>query len=773
MTSVTRPMVDNIPAERTTFVGRRSEVADIKQAFVQSRLVTLVGMGGVGKTRLAIHAAVGLRRAFQDGAWFVDLSTLSGEDLLVSTVAGALHLQSRSRGWAPAALTRHLAEREMLLVLDNCEQIRDACAVLVDSLLPGCPALRVLVTSRQALEVPGEQLVTVLPLATPGPGERCTSQQLQAYDAVALFAERARAVAPGFRVTDENQTSVAALCRRLDGIPLALELAAARLRVLSPQQILDRLDERSALLRSGSTVATERHRSLQSLIEWSYGLCSTEQKTLWARLTVFPGTFDLSAAEVVCAGDDLPQDWVLDLLTGLVDKSILLTESGADPVRYRMPETIRDFGREQLTVAGEELTLRRRHRDHFAVLYLASEPWFGAHQEELLGGTRLDRDNYRAALDFSLSEPGELVPGVMNMTMAVAAEAMVRGFLSEGRRWVRRVLDVAELPAHPRAQLLWVDGLLALNQGDIDGGESRLRECRELAEQIGDSSDAAYARAILGMSALMRGDVLTARRLCEDALKGLQRNHNALGFVLASTRLGFATFLLGDADTGAQLIEDAIAECEKHGEMWNKADALADLGKILWRRGDTRRASELATEGLRIQVVFDNAVGTAQFLELFAWIAASEGRHGRSARLLGAADRLWHAIDAALFTYLRAYREETEQQVRRALGTREFEAEHRRGLEGPTADNVSFALGEQEQPPRQDSGSADPLTPREREIAELIADGLTNKDIATTLVISPRTAEGHVDHILTKLGYTSRAQVAVWVTERRNSAAGG
>ena len=399
MTSQTTAPPGHLPVDLTSFVGRRSEVADTKQALAQSRLVTLIGVGGVGKTRLAVRAATDVRRAYADGVWFVDLSTLNDEELLVSTVATALELQSRSRGWAPAALARHLTERDLLIVLDNCEQVRDACAVLVDTLLRACPSLNELAMSRQALEIIGERLVAVHPLGIPDAGDTPSPDALEKYDAVVLFTERAQAVAPGFQITEENHEAVATLCRRLDGIPLALELAAARLRVLSPQQIVARLDEHTALLRSGSSVAPERHRSLRSLIDWSYGLCSPEEPTRWARLAVFAGTFDHEAAEEVCAGDDLPQVLVLDLLTGLVDKSILLTEAGVDAVRYRMPETIRAFGREQLAATGEESTLRRRHRDHFARMYLAHEQWFGPRQRELLAGMLLERDNYRAALE--------------------------------------------------------------------------------------------------------------------------------------------------------------------------------------------------------------------------------------------------------------------------------------------------------------------------------------------------------------------------------------
>jgi predicted ATPase/DNA-binding NarL/FixJ family response regulator len=769
MRPVARDAADNLPAALTSFVGRSSEKAAVKQALGQSRLVTLVGTGGVGKTRLALSVAAEVRRAFSDGVWFVDLSAVQDEALVASTVAGALHLQSRSRQWAPSALARQLADRSVLVLLDNCEQLRHACAVLVDTLLRECPALRVLATSRQALDIAGEHLITVRPLAAPTADNPPPAAVLPQYDAVVLFTERAQAVAPDFRLDADNSAAVAALCARLDGIPLALELAAARLRVLSPQQLLDRVDEHSRLLRSDSAVAPPRHRSLHSLIDWSYGLCLPEEQALWSRLTVFPGSFDVEAAEQVCGGEDLPREQVFDLLSGLVEKSVLLTMPTAERMRYRMPETIRAFGHGQLAAAGEERELRRRHRDYFATIYLPNEAWFGPRQRELMKGMVLERDNYRAALSFCLSERDE--PKVAaQLVGAITAETMVLGFLSEGRYWMQRVLAVVDEHTPELARLEWLDGWHALNQGDVEGGTARLLASRELADELGDHADWAKATAFLGVAALMRGDVDTGVARFQEALARVDPE-DPQGFVLVTTGLGFASFLGGDVERATDLIEDAIAESVRHGESWHRAEALADLSIVTWHRGDTRRATELSLEALRIERSFENAVGTANALEVLAWIAATDRQHPRASRLLGAAEALWHAMDASLFPYLRDYHAECERAIRRVMGDRAFETSHRAGLDSPLAENVAFALGEGDPAAGADPGMVETgLTRRERQIAELVANGLSNREIAAALVISKRTAEGHVEHILAKLGFSSRAQVAAWVAEHRPSA---
>jgi DNA-binding NarL/FixJ family response regulator len=349
----------------------------------------------------------------------------------------------------------------------------------------------------------------------------------------------------------------------------------------------------------------------------------------------------------------------------------------------------------------------------------------------------------------------------VHMVGAVAAETMIRGFLGEGRHWLQRVLDVVHEPTPERAHMLWVDGWHALNQGDLTDGESRLEASRELAERLGDTRDATIATVFLGTTAMMRGDVAGAFRQYHDAFGRVRREDEPWSFVVAATRLGFASFLQGDVDRAVELCEAAIAESDKYGESWHKAEALADLSTILWRQGDTHRAAELALEALRIERAFDNAVGVARFLEILAWIAASERRHPRAARLLGAADGVWHAIDASLFPYLRAYRTETEQSTRRALGARTFDTDYRVGIRSLQADNVAFALDEPEETVAPaELGEAGSLTRREREIADLVVAGRTNREVAEQLVLSTRTIEAHLRNIYAKLGVRSRIELA-------------
>src|SRR3954452_6290680 len=507
----------NLPAELTSFVGRRAELAGVRQALEAGRLVTLIGAGGVGKTRLAVRAASAARRAFRDGVWLVDAAPLRDDELLAPTIAAALGLQSRAARWAPAVLAEQLAGRAMLLVLDNCEHMGEACAVGVEALLTRCPDRRVLAPSRQPLDIPGENLLAVQPLPAPGYGDRCVAPDvLGRFEAVTLFVERACALEPRFALTQENAAAIAELCYRLDGLPLAVELAAARVRHLSPQQMLDRLDPGYDLLRTRSRVTPPRQRSLRSLVEWSHDLCDEGERRFWARLSVFSGSFSAESAEAVCAGGELPREAVLPTLAALVDKSIVVSEPGDLEVRFRLLEVIRAYGHERLVAAGEEDALRRAHRDHFwAATTEDYLHWFGPDQLRLLRWCRQERDNLRAAIDFSLEDGGGQAAAA-GLANALAGEAIINGLHAEGRHWIDKVLAVSGLPDRERATLLWVGASCALQQGDPDGAEPWLEEAIELASRLEERHETAMALAFLGSCRLMQGRL-------EEALDGFRR----------------------------------------------------------------------------------------------------------------------------------------------------------------------------------------------------------------------------------------------------------
>ncbi|MGW5162391.1 ATP-binding protein, partial [Nonomuraea wenchangensis] len=440
----------SLPAELNSFVGRRREIAEVKRLLGEGRLVTLAGVGGVGKSRLALRVAFDLRRAYHDGVWLVELAALESAELLVATVMAALGIQDSASRPSLEVLAAHLRDRRTLVVLDNCEHLLDPCAALADRLVRAAPGLRILATSRQALGVTGEQVLQVPTLAVPEAAEAGARADGQT-DAVRLFAERARAVLPGFEITDANREAVARVCRRLDGIPLAIELAAVRLRALSVEQLLERLDDRFRLLTTGARTAMPRQQTLRSLIDWSHALCTEQERLLWSRLSVFSGGLDLEAAEQVCSGGGIPPEDVMDLVGGLVDKSVLAREEHRQSVRYRLLETIRQYGRERLRESGEEAELRARHRVYFRDLALrARRGWYGPDQVAWFARLRADHGNLRTALDSALPSgspaSSPYTPGPegtrdgLVLATALCFQWIAAGALREGRAWLARLL---------------------------------------------------------------------------------------------------------------------------------------------------------------------------------------------------------------------------------------------------------------------------------------------------------------------------------------------
>ncbi|KAF0958011.1 protein kinase domain-containing protein [Rhodococcus sp. T7] len=761
----------NLPLELTSFVGRRHELTEAKNMLAGSRLGTLAGIGGVGKTRLALRVAETVRRDYPDGVWLVALGELHEGSLLVDAVAGALGLRDHAATSLRAVLVEFLTERKLLLVLDNCEQVVDAVAELTETLLRACPGLRVLATSREPLGIGGEAVLRVPPLAVPDPDRRPSLRGLPSYDAVTLFTERGAAAVPGFALTEDTKDAVTRICQRLDGLPLPIELAAARLRAMSPQQILGRLTDRYALLTRGSRDAPSRQQTLRLSIDWSFELCTVREQLVWGRLSVFAGSFELDAAEQVC-GADLTAVELDDAVTSLVDKSILIREESGAVVRFRMLETVREYGREKLEQTGEYLPLRRRHQDWYQGLAVDAEAdWISAHQLELISRLRREQPNIREALEFCVSD--DPAAG-LRTAAALFLFWLSQGLFSEGRRWLGRFL-VTEggTPTLDRVKALYAASVLAEVQGDLPAGAALIEEGRMLATQTGDPMMAAfvdYADAIL---ALYDRDLARACAHFEGALPVVDAGDNRVLQTGARSMLGVAYELRGQTQRAIEYHEQVLAITEACGEAMHRSYSLWAMGVAVWQQGDTARAVRLLEQALQLtrQANFPRIAGSC--LEALAWVACELRDAPRTAVLLGSAEELGRSVGTVAVVYptLLDHHNECEQKARQALGEKAFEAAHRRGLQLDFDAAIAYALGEQPPPaPAPATGTEVSLTKREREVAGLIAEGMTNRAIAAKLVIAERTAQGHVEHILTKLGFTSRAQVAAWVVEQTHDA---
>ncbi|MEW9529127.1 LuxR C-terminal-related transcriptional regulator [Microbispora sp. NPDC049125] len=769
--------VGNLPADLTSFVGRRQELAEIRHLLSVSRLLTLVGVGGVGKTRLALRAAADQHRAF-DAVWLVDLTSLDDPALVAETVAATLGVRDDYAASPLDALTKFLAARRTLLVLDNCEHLGDACGTLAHRLLRAAPDLRILATSRQSLGITGEHQMKVEPLAVPEPDGPLTVKAVEMYDGVGLFVERAAAVVHGFSLTRDNQAAVVELCRRLDGIPLAIELAAVRLRALSVGALVERLSDRYACLTGGSRAAMPRQQTLHALVDWSYQLLSPPERVLWTRMSIFPSHFDLDAAETVCSGDGIEREYVLDLIDNLLDKSLLVREEYAGEVRYRMLETLREFGRRRLSGPDEHRTLRR-HRDWCMLLLdRAAAEWFGPRQSFWFPRLGLERGNFRAALEFCLLEAGEAETGLRMATCLYETYWVPHAFYAEGRHWFGRLLPAAPEPTAARARALCAAAELAFTQGDIEAGELLIGEGRTLAAKLGDAMSMGRASLISGIAAHYTGDHARAAVLLQETLDGPGAGCDPVGTVVALITLASTAGFLGDTERAEELFERSLTMVERYGESWIRPWVLTVVAVHAWRAGDNARAMALARESLLVGRPLDDRLAVMTGIEALAWFLADEGHHVEAARMIGAVEQAGRT--AGLHTrqheqFLK-FHEQCVALLRRELGETAFARATRQGgrltLEQAVAEAIGARPAEAEDAPAAEAppsapSALSPLTAREREIAELIAGGLSNKEIASTLVIAQRTTEGHVEHILTKLGFSSRTQIASWVTARK------
>lgn len=694
----------NLPAELNGFVGRDGELADVVGLLEGSRLVTVVGVGGVGKTRLVAKVAALVEKRYCDGVWLVELSAVHDAALLEHALVDALGLTDHTSRPPRSTLLEHCAERRLLLVIDGFEHLVDACAELVRDLLRRAPGLRVLAAGRLPLDLDGE---SGYPLAT-----------MNDEDALLLFAERAASVQPEFRLTEHTRSAALELCRRLDGIPLALELAAGRLRALSTEQVLQRLDDRFRLLTGGSRSALARHQTLRTAIGWSHELCAPEQRLLWARLSVFAGQFDLEAAEYICSGPELPADSVLDVLSALLAQSVVLREESAVGARYRMLDTVREYGAEWLAATGDTDRLRRRHRDWFLGLATWCElDWFSPRQAEVAARVESELPNLRRAMECSLEIPEEA-----HLAQYLAGTLWFLwvgcGHLSEGRHWLEHVREEDTPYDTSRLKALWVLGYVAVLQGDPVGAISALTECREEADLAGDAVASAYAVHRTGCLALVTDDVARAHELLREAL-GRYRELGELNsnVLMAQVELAMTVGFQGDLDGAVVICEEVREICEDHGERWALSYALYVLGFAALQRDLPARARELLGESLAISHAFHDRLGTVLSLELLALVTVVEGDAAEAALLQGAADRIWTSVGLPLFgsAHYGRPRARCEELARHELGEALYASE--RGSGGGLDTDAVVARALSGRPGERCQGAPGPSSPTTRKPA--------------------------------------------------------
>ncbi|MGA4843844.1 ATP-binding protein [Streptomyces sp. G45] len=743
-----------LPVERTSFVGRVREVAQVRAALEEAPLVTLVGPGGVGKSRTALHAAGGLGERFADGVWLAELSGLGDPELVPATLAAVLELPEQP-GMEPLdAVVAHLRGRRLLIVLDTCEHLVDACALLCDVLLREAPGVCVLATSRQPLDVPGERCLPVAPLD----GE----------DALELFVQRAAAVVPGFTAGDANRAQLDALVARLDGIPLALELAAVRLRAVPLAQLVARLDQRFGVLTGGRRTALARHQTLRTAIDWSYELCAPDERRLWARLSVFAGPFELATAEQVCADAELAGEDVLEALVGLVDKSVVQHLS-EDTGRYRLLDTIRAYGAERLAGSGGAAGARERHFAYYEEL--GQRFWdelLTPAQVELHGAVRAVVADVRAALGHAFGGAGRPAAGLW-LAAQLAPYWRAAGTLSEGRYWIDKGLGLVAADCAERAWGLFMSGVLSVWAGDLAVAPGRFEEAREVAVRCGDDRVVLFAEPYLGAMRALCGEVEEGLAALELGRQRIVAAGDPLGISVVHYEGALLRAVLGDTVGALELCDIGLAHLKETGDRQLYASTLTVQGIILWLAGrheesvpPLRRALEAVSE------VGDVLVAALCCLGL-AWHAARQERYAQAAWLMGYAEgaRRMTGDPVAMLPSLLDQQESVQQAVRAALGETAFERWHGVGSHLSGTEVLEAVRADADVPPsgsyvpraRRGRSAADVLTPREREVAALVAQGLSNREVAERLVISKRTADTHVERILTKLELDSRAEI--------------
>lgn len=646
-------LLNNLPTQVTSFVGREREKADVLALLSRSRLLTLTGMGGTGKTRLSLEVAAEALDGYPDGVWSVDLAPLADPALVPQAIASVLGVREQPGRPLSATLEDHLRPKRLLMLLDNCEHLIEACGRMADAILRTCPHVRILATSRQPLGIAGETTWRVPALSLPDPAADATAAAVVAAEAVRLFVDRARASDPGFRLTDENARAVCDICQRVDGIPLALELAAARIRALSPADIASRLEQRFAILTGGSRAALPRQRTLRALVDWSYELLDPDERTLFDRLSVFAGGWDLEATEAVCSGDPLERFAILDLLSQLVDKSLVIAEAGpGGSMGYRMLETLREYGRERLALADEAGAVRRRHAEFFVALAERAERELtGARQVEWLQRLERAHDDLRTALKWAI-DGTEAAIG-WRLGGALYRFWSRRGYFSEGRTRLEAVLSMAPstMTAEEqgaRAKALHGAATLAVQQGDHATARTLFEQSLAIKRELGDRSGMAATLNNLGVVARYQGDHASGRALHEESLALYRELGDKWAIANVLNNLGTVARDVDDLDAARRQLEESLALRRELADLWGIANTLENLGHIALDQGDHAMARSRYIESLTIAQQLGEKRAMAFLLEDFGALAAAEGNARLGVRLAAAAAAVRDQIGAPL-----------------------------------------------------------------------------------------------------------------------------
>jgi predicted ATPase/DNA-binding CsgD family transcriptional regulator len=753
----------NLPAEASSFIGRRRELAELRKKLAGARLVCLAGPGGVGKTRLAVRGATDLARGFAGGAWMVELAQVQDPALVGNAAMAALDLRDQAATEPLPLLRSYLQDKELLLVVDNCEHLLEAAAQLVTEVIRAAPGVRVIATSREPLSVSGEHVVPVPPLELPAAVAAEPLARLRQNEAVLLFTERAAAASGSFELTASNQAAVVDLCRRLDGLPLAIELAAVRTRALTGEQILDRLTDRFSLLTGGSRAALPRHQTLRTTIDWSHDLLEPAERALLRRLGVFAGRFTLEDVESVCTSDDVPAARALDLLSSLVDRSLVMREDAKGRACYRLHETMREYTRLKLREAGEEDVVELRCAD-----YYVSRCQRGAEQParyELPGWLEwmeLEIDNIRSVLRRCLIH-ADHARGI-GLACSIGWYWITRA-TTEGVRWLDELL--ASGPGNPALGGLpyFLRGFLAVLQSDPAAARPPLGRAVILARDAGQLRLLAESLAIGSVAANMAGDRTSARRLLDESqvvAEGTDEPSAMLAFLQARALNGLFE---GDLETVRASSSEGVRLSRETGDTYGLEMLLINLGSAAMLAGERDRAQPFFAEALRIGDEIDDRVAQYILLDLLGCHAAGSGRARRAAQLLGAAEAVRAGVGATLFPTAAPLVAQAEASAIAALGASGFEAEFNAGKRLSRDAAIGMALGEPAHAvaAAPDDAGVAPLAKREADVARLVAEGLSNRQIGARLFISERTVDSHVRSILNKLGFNSRAQIASWM----------